>query len=428
MQPRGLTVLAPLRPGAESRLRPVLRAIGDDIRGRRLASHGAGRPHIDFPRSTRIHFARFAILPDPDRGQGRMRLLFSSNYDGSLAEHLDELVALTSDMDAVWGQCEGYTTVAAFPDFVRAHALEPDAFYIAFRDGSVAWVRREVAWRHERQQDVDRAMDERHRPGGGVAARGEEGRVRRSSPGALLQRAVASNAAHVRTVLRVAPLPLDVGRAMVQYGPRAVWWAGRAIVASLDRRPLLRLFNVVTRNRMRPMGSSYSSAPLDHAGAVRPARVAGDLPPSFREDAVAQNQLTLITPVDPARVNRLGAVLTGIDTYARRLSPPGSLLGISTIHFVRWLVIDNDRRLLMLSDYDGSWESYIDEFAEMILSGLDAIWSSAPIYPPDGARDLPAFKAFLRRHQIPAELFYSGYPATTTLHIAANRALARTRP
>lgn len=94
------------------------------------------------------------------------------------------------------------------------------------------------------------------------------------------------------------------------------------------------------------------------------------------------------------------------------------------IAFVRWLVIDDGRRLLMLSDYDGSWESYIDEFAEMILSGLDAIWSSAPGYPPDGARDLPAFKWFLRSHQIPAELFYSAYPATTTLHIRANHELA----
>ena len=75
------------------------------------------------------------------------------------------------------------------------------------------------------------------------------------------------------------------------------------------------------------------------------------------------------------------------------------------------------RRLLMISDYDGSWESYIDEFAEMILSGLDAIWSSADAYPPDGARDLPAFKRFLRDHQVPSEIFYSGYPEATVLNI-----------
>jgi hypothetical protein len=78
----------------------------------------------------------------------------------------------------------------------------------------------------------------------------------------------------------------------------------------------------------------------------------------------------------------------------------------------------------MLSDYDGSWESYIDEFAEMILSGLDAIWNTSLGFPPDGARDLPAFKRFLRSHQVPAEIFFSAYPDATVLNIVNDRALA----
>jgi hypothetical protein len=119
------------------------------------------------------------------------------------------------------------------------------------------------------------------------------------------------------------------------------------------------------------------------------------------------------------------AVLAAIDSYARRIAPPGSLIGISTIHFVRWLLIDGDRRLVLLSDYDGSWESYIDEFAVMILSGLDAIWGTSFGYPPDGARDLPAFKRFLRTHQVPSEVFFSAYPDATILNIARDVTLAR---
>ena len=79
---------------------------------------------------------------------------------------------------------------------------------------------------------------------------------------------------------------------------------------------------------------------------------------------------------------------------------------------------------MMVSDYDGSWESYIDEFAEMILSGLDAIWETAYGYPPDGARDLPAFKRFLRSHQVPAEIFFSAYPEETVLNVINDRAFA----
>ena len=149
-----------------------------------------------------------------------------------------------------------------------------------------------------------------------------------------------------------------------------------------------------------------------------------DLSPAFREDVVTQNQLTLITVVREGQADRVRAVMAAIDSYARRLAAPGSLIGISTIHFVRWLVIDDGRRLMMISDYDGSWESYIDEFAELILSGLDAIWETSYGYPPDGARDLPAFKWFLRSHQVPSEVFYSAYPEETVLNIVNDRALA----
>jgi len=196
------------------------------------------------------------------------------------------------------------------------------------------------------------------------------------------------------------------------------------ILACLDRYPLFRLVNRLTRNALPPRRSAFSSVGIDTSGAPTPL-VPGDEVPSdlhawFREDVVTQNQLTLVTVLDDGGVNRVRAVMSAIDSYATRLATPGSLIGISTIHFVRWLVIDNGRRLMMVSDYDGSWESYIDEFAEMILSGLDAIWETARGYPPDGAADLPAFKRFLRTHQVPAEVFFSAYPRETILNIANN--------
>jgi hypothetical protein len=94
---------------------------------------------------------------------------------------------------------------------------------------------------------------------------------------------------------------------------------------------------------------------------------------------------------------------------------------------VRWVILDEGRRLMLLSDYDNSWESYIDEFAEMILSGLDAIWGSSLGYPPDGARDVPALKRFLRTHQVRAEVFYSAYPDDTVLNILQATSTAASR-
>jgi hypothetical protein len=394
MPPECLTVLAPIRPGEVDALRGVLRPIGDDINGTRMPA--GGRPHIAFAKSRTIHFARFAILADPDRGPNRARLLYASVFDGSLDAHLAELADLSTGFDAVWGKLEGYAGRDSFAAFLKAHAHQPAAYYIAFRDHTVVSIREAIAARG--QADAWPAA---------------------SSPG-LLERA---SAAFARAV-RAAPVIVDAVAAFARFGFKDVTRGTLRIVASLGRYPLFRLANRLTGNALPPRRSPFSSVPIDTCAA--PATLAdGDeipsisfeLPAGFREDAVSQNQLTLVTVIGDGGANRVRAVMAAIDSFAKRLAPPGSLIGISTIHFVRWLVIDDGRRLMMVSDYDGSWESYIDEFAEMILSGLDAIWETARAYPPDGARDLPAFKWFLRSHQVPAEVFFSAYPSETVLNI-----------
>ena len=417
--PRTLTVLAAIRPGEEEPLRAILRPIGDDIKGKRLEP---GAVRIEFRHSRRIHFARFVILDDPDRGPDRKRLLYSANYDGELDSHLAELIAITSDMDAIWGRVEGYTGAAAFAPFIRAHTQEPAAFYIAFRDETVERVHDAITFRRLAQTLIDEASSladllPRLSSGAPAWAFGQE------RPWIV---------AATERLFRAFPLVADLFRAAARNGVGNVLRGAQRIIASLDRDPLLRWLNRLTGNHLPVQRSPYSSVWLDHCTVPVPL-VPGDempsgpdhqIPPTFREDVIAQNQLTLVTIVMPGQVDRVRAVMAAIDSYSKRLSPPGSLMGISTIHFVKWLVIDNGRRLMMVSDYDGSWESYIDEFAEMILSGLDAIWETSYGYPPDGARDLPAFKRFLRSHQVPAEIFFSAYPEQTVLNIVNDRAFA----
>ena len=366
MPPDCLTVLAPIRPGEDTALRRTLRAIGDDINGRRLAVE-PGRPHVDFARSQRIHFARFAILDDPDRGPGRTRLLYASVYDGALADHLTELAGITSDLDAIWGACAGYAGAATFHAFIAKHAHQPEAYYIAFRDETVASIRHAISVRQQAPSSTPHP-----------SARSRSGAIARA----------------VQRLVRAAPVVMDVARAVGRFGLGNVYAGTSGVTASLNRIPAIRLLNWITRNRMAPRVSPFSSVAIDNCAIPVPFAPGDEFPSTpasppaaFREDIVAQNQLTLVTVVATGRVDRLRAVMAAIDAYARRLSPAGSLTGISTIHFVRWLVVDGGRRLLFVSDYDNSWENYIDEFAEMILSGLDAIWDTALGYPPDGARD-----------------------------------------
>ena len=390
----------------------------------------ADRPHIAFSRSRNIHFARLAILDDPGHGPERKRLLYSSNYDGDLDSHLTELVAITSDMDAIWGRCEAYDGAARFATFIRAHAREPEAFYIAFRDETVERIQQSITLRRQVQPLLDAAS------AGPLAtilpglSTGEPAWVRAIRR--MFSTAGRDIGAALERLIRALPIVADVPRAIVRCGFTNVFLGTQRILASLDRYAVFRWLNWITRNRMPPVRSVYSSVGLDNCAIPVPIVAGDEIPsgqdrvsPAFREDVVTQNQLTLITVVREGQIDRVRAVMAAIDSYARRLAPRGSLIGISTIHFVRWLLLDEGRRLMMVSDYDGSWESYIDEFAELILSGLDAIWETSYGYPPDGARDLPAFKRFLRSHQVPSEVFYSAYPEETVLNIVNDRAFAR---
>jgi hypothetical protein len=214
-----------------------------------------------------------------------------------------------------------------------------------------------------------------------------------------------------------------------QHGIFNTLTAARLINSTLDRIWYIRLFNLLTFNNHMPPEHRYSQAPAegtDHTpqpgDEVTPPS-AWDGTPS--EDLVSQNQLTLVTVVRPEQVRLLQAVLAIINLYGNRLAETGSLVGISTIHTVRWALLDDNQRLLLASNYDGPWENYIDEFAELILSGLDAIWSSSIGYPAAGAQDVEALKYFLRSHQVPANTFYSAIPQATLLNIVDALALER---
>ena len=333
-------------------------------------------------------------------------------------------------MDAIWGRCEAYTGAARFGAFIRAHACEPEAFYIAFLDETVERIQQSIALRRQVQPLLDAASAGSLAtivPGLSTGEPAWVGAIRRA-----FSTAGRDIGAAIERLIRALPIVVDLPRAIVRSGFTNVFLGARRITASLDRYAVFRWLNWITRNRLPPRGSMHSSVGLDNRAVPVPI-VPGDeipsgsdrVPPAFREDVVTQNQLTLITVVRAGQADRVRAVMSAIDSYSKRLAPPGSLIGISTIHFVRWLLIDDGRRLMMVSDYDGSWESYIDEFAELILSGLDAIWETSYGYPPDGARDLPAFKRFLRSHQVPSEVFYSAYPEETVLNIVNDRAFAR---
>jgi hypothetical protein len=404
MPSSGLIVLAPVKPGCEETLRTTLNRIGNDIKGKRLARTRALEPHIDLPRSRTTHFARLALLADPAHGPDRQRLLLVTDYDGPWQAHVAELLELTTMPEAIWGCCTGYSGPECFAGFLRSHTVEPQAYYRAFPAVTLAQIRQAV--KVQAQADAP--------PIG-------------PPPGSTL----AALTGMVSDLLRLPAAALDLPGLLWRHGPLHALLAARRVNATLDRVWWVWLFNRLTLNGYPPPRHRYSSVPVDTAADCAPATDEDEVVSYAAwagtpgEDNVSQNQLTLVTVVRPEQLARLQAVLAVIDLYAQRLAGQGSLVGIGTIHTVRWALLDGGQRLLLASNYDGAWESYIDEFAELILSGLDAIWEGSHGFPELGAQDVVALKHFLRCHQAPANVFYSAYPAATVLNIADGLKLAQ---
>src|SRR5919107_4879806 len=82
-------------------------------------------------------------------------------------------------------------------------------------------------------------------------------------------------------------------------------------------------------------------------------------------------------------------------------------LPIGVIHEARFVPFDNDTRLLFATSFDGSWESYMVDFASKPLKLFDAIFQHVEGY--DGLPDLEAVKGFILSAQQSATGYARNY-------------------
>ncbi|HWM26177.1 MAG TPA: hypothetical protein VNP98_15280 [Chthoniobacterales bacterium] len=119
-------------------------------------------------------------------------------------------------------------------------------------------------------------------------------------------------------------------------------------------------------------------------------------------------ELTVIAPLKEGGAARLRQVLGSL-----QVNPESPIKQIDTIHFARWVIIDNDTRLLFTSNFDGSLEAYLRDFSIKTPQGMDAIFGNCEGYPAGGCQDFEAFKQYVRCHQVVTDLFYAAYPEST---------------
>jgi hypothetical protein len=136
--------------------------------------------------------------------------------------------------------------------------------------------------------------------------------------------------------------------------------------------------------------------------------------------------MNVLTPMRPAWTG-----LQHMIFWISRAAPTqlAGLLGLKFIHFARWVVIQREQwpvvsaeqravlkgspplennYMLFLSNFNGTWDQYIDAFADGIPSGLDFLWYTSTKYPH--SIPIAAFKDYISHNQIQTNYFYNATP------------------
>lgn len=138
--------------------------------------------------------------------------------------------------------------------------------------------------------------------------------------------------------------------------------------------------------------------------------------------------MNVVTPMRPWKtwINRL--IFMVARTQPQQL---GGLLGLSIIHFARWVLIKRKQwpdlgqgkpklrndYMLFVSNFNGTWDQYIDAFSDGIPNGLDLFWYSSTKYP--GSIPITPFKNYIRANQVDTDYYYNATPGAAQRDIKA---------
>ena len=134
-----------------------------------------------------------------------------------------------------------------------------------------------------------------------------------------------------------------------------------------------------------------------------------------------QSPLTLVMKIkSDAAYQELKALLNQMQSAPPDRNPIWVALNkLRNVHFARFVFLNNNTQLAVITTYDGTFEAYINEFIDAIGDIFNALlqrMDGAPPLPVQKNRD--AFLAYVRTNDLRGiEPFYSAYPTATVLDI-----------
>jgi len=401
-------VLAPIVPAREEELRALLAAMND--------SPGIVDPQnalVPFGRFTTLHFARFVILDDLTTGdigvyglptrEYPLYLAFLGDVDGSETAFLRWLVGSAPDgLRKLFSCCKDFGPDTDLLDWIQQHRSPPRANYVNTRGRTVGQVHEEAGLRDALEAHItaNAAVFQDLSPQA-IHAELRWLVYRKTSPKRFTLTAPAPTPLkwRIRNVLHLIGVPL------------LLLAASPLLIAILPFYLIILRYKEKTDPVVAPtVDQKYSD----------------DL--ALLEDHDVTNQFSALGSLKPGifRFLTLFGVLLAVDYAARHIVRPGRLGRIRTIHFARWVFVAGRERMVFFSNYDGSVDSYMDDFINKTAFGLNSSFGNGIGYPvtnwliKDGCWDERNYKEYLRRHTIPTQVWYKARPGLTAVDMERN--------
>jgi hypothetical protein len=358
---------------------------------------------VPFRSLKRLHFASLVLHPSPTYDAC---LIFENNFDGVLDDYLPDLYSQAANgLHQIYSCCRDYSTGPSdqqgMMNYLRAHVVRPNAYHIGNTGRDVARILQEKSLRAALEQRSDTLVQNGQATSESAVFVSLQSFVRSDPqwswvPGVGPRETFAQKLSAWFKLIAVAVLLLAVLLAGVKFALLRIVWI------------LIVLWALLLRYKESTDAVQADAADSDNLQKLMDTE---------NRTASVQNHMSSITIVKPGWLRRttLRAVLWAVNLQARALATHGTLSGIPSIHFAHWSMIDNGRRLLFLSNFDGSWENYLDDFIDKASPGLTGVWSNTLNFPRTyflifgGATDGPRFKAVARDSQIVTNVWYSAY-------------------
>ena len=355
-----------------------------------------------------LHYARWFILrEDSFRDKTAIplveRLVFSSNFDGDIIEHVQGLVTIFPEyFDELYECCEDYPEPAqrnmqSRKDYLLRWKVNTTAFYVGAPGRSLKQIQQEDKLKTFISNFVGQQNWNSH------SAR-------------QIQKAIQQE---------------------VDKNPEFEWSKQKAPVKNTNWFGMLLMAVVIII--LSPvilvwvLVLHFFYERRDTNGTIKRSQLNDDWVKRLEEyeDVFNQNQFTQVLVMKPGKMRLITvqALMLFARTLIKNWFVKGKLMGIPTIHFARWVLIDDNKHMMFFSNFDGSWNQYLCDFIDKSGWGLTGIFSNTVNFPKTnfvftgGAYKEEYFLGWSRGTQILTQVWYCAYHHLSIKNIVNNTSI-----